>query len=147
MPKQFIEKENITLKQLLGTETSFPKLNCSLVRYRSCLREQSTESPRTSPCRAEPRGALCRYRGWAGVTLCPRLFFSFGFPHIATPVPPFCSPTLTIVGKVLSPLELCSRCRHNVFRSTAEQRPVYQNLADYMWWCHWHRFLTRLWAS
>lgn len=32
MPKQFIEKGNIQLNQLLGTEVSLPKLNYSLVR-------------------------------------------------------------------------------------------------------------------
>lgn len=63
MPKQFIEKENIELKQLLATETSFLKLSYSLVRHRSCLWEQSTEFPRTSLCRAEPGRRLCRYKG------------------------------------------------------------------------------------
>ena len=56
MPKQFIEKGNIQLNQLLGTEASLAELNYSLVRELSGSGEQSTESPRPSLHPAEPGG-------------------------------------------------------------------------------------------
>lgn len=56
MPKQFIEKGNIQLNQLLGTEASLPKLNYSLVRDLSGFWEQSTESPGPPLCWAGPGG-------------------------------------------------------------------------------------------
>ena len=56
MPKQFIEKGNIQLNQLLGTEASLAMLNYSLVRELSGFGEQSAESPRPSLHPAEPGG-------------------------------------------------------------------------------------------
>ena len=95
MPKQFIEKGNIQLNQLLGTEASLAKLNHFLVRELSGFGEQSTESPRPSLPPAET-GGDCPGRGQQLPLLLLEWALLFRFPaYCKFPVP--CPPQYLLV--------------------------------------------------